>query len=286
MSNEIVHSEAEHRTIRETAKLAALSQFYAAKTESACFTIIMTGLELGLKPMQSLRGIDLIEGKPALRADTMLAIVLGSGKCERWEVISSSSEECVIETQRKGCKPVRCAWTWAMAERAKLTGKNNWKSYPDTMLRHRCVASLARQVYPDVVMGLYTKEELESSGFIVQVEPQTEEPHNQLEEPSAVTVTADWLQRIQSDLRGATKGVPVLCRYAEEISRTADITVLPTQEFVSAARGYLEKAPDEQRLQEAINKIKASATREFADAVRPELDKLAIELRAKYARAA
>ena len=286
-------AESVHRRFREIAKCAALSKFYAAKTESECFVIIMTGDELGLSPMQSLRGIHIIQGKPVLSADLCHAIILKSGLCEYWEVVSSSDKECTIETQRCGGKPVRRQWTWADAERAKLTGKDNWKSYPQEMLRHRCVAALARQVYPDLLLGLYIQDEMDRADRQDRIEQVHARPvvdstaelaasqssSKQLEAPN-------WLERIRADLKGAQKGVIVLSRYAQEISQNADITALPVDDFITACREYLAKAPTEKALQDAVAKIKAEASMEFADAIRPALDKLADELRAKHASVA
>jgi RecT family len=51
----------------------------------------------------------------------------------------------------------------ADAKRAQVTGKPIWSQYPAQMLRHRCSADLAREVYPDVVLGLYTPEEMDRS---------------------------------------------------------------------------------------------------------------------------
>jgi hypothetical protein len=46
-----------------------------------------------------------------------------------------------------------------MAERAKLTGKDNWRMYPRAMLRARCVAEGVRTVYPAALGGALIVEE-------------------------------------------------------------------------------------------------------------------------------
>lgn len=55
---------------------------------------------------------------------------------------------------------MRRVWTMGDAKRAGITGKGTWAAYPAAMLRHRCAADLAREVYPDVLLGLYDPEEL------------------------------------------------------------------------------------------------------------------------------
>jgi hypothetical protein len=50
----------------------------------------------------------------------------------------------------------------ADAQRARLAGGDSmYAKYPKTMLRHRAAAELARQVYPDIVLGLYAEAERE-----------------------------------------------------------------------------------------------------------------------------
>jgi len=53
------------------------------------------------------------------------------------------------------------SFTIEQAQRAGVTGKDNWKKYPEAMLRARCISALARAVYPDVVLGIYETDELE-----------------------------------------------------------------------------------------------------------------------------
>jgi hypothetical protein len=48
----------------------------------------------------------------------------------------------------------------SMAQRAGLTGKGPWQQYPAAMLRARASAELCRLVWPDVVGGLYTPDEM------------------------------------------------------------------------------------------------------------------------------
>jgi hypothetical protein len=110
--------------------------------------------------MQSLRGIYVVNGRPVLSADLLVAIVRRSGLCESWRTVESTATTCTIETLRRGeTAPARKTWTADDARRASLAGKGTWGAYPAQMLRHRCAADLAREVYPDVVLGLYAPEE-------------------------------------------------------------------------------------------------------------------------------
>lgn len=144
------------------ARIAVASGLTALRRPEEAAVILLTGRELGLAPMQSLRGIHVVQGRPVLSADLMVAIVRRSGLCASWRTVESTPETCTIETRREGeTEAARKTWTMADAARAGLTAKGgNWKAYPTQMLRHRCAADLAREVYPDVVLGLYDPDEL------------------------------------------------------------------------------------------------------------------------------
>lgn len=125
--------------------------------------VVMAGAELGLMPMQSLRGIVMIEGKPTLSADAMGALVMGRRDvCEWLRCVKTDSESAEYETQRKGHPtPARFHFTIAEAQSAGLKGKGNWSKYPAAMLRARALSGICRMVYPDILMGVYDPDEPE-----------------------------------------------------------------------------------------------------------------------------
>ena len=130
-----------------------------AKPEDV-FVTLLAGHELGLAPMASLRAIHVVKGKPILSADAMVAIVLGRGACEYFICIEETDASVTYETKRVGApRPIRATWTRRDAERAKLSGGDNWSKYPRAMLKARCKAGLARDVYPDVLAGCYEESE-------------------------------------------------------------------------------------------------------------------------------
>jgi RecT family len=126
------------------------------------FATIMAGLEVGLAPMAALRGIHIIKGRPALSADAMVALALSRGAAEYFRCIESTDAVATYETKRHGQPLRRMSFSIQEAERAKLLGKSdsNWANYPAAMLRARAKSALARDVYPDVLAGIYTADEL------------------------------------------------------------------------------------------------------------------------------
>ena len=150
--------------VARLAKIAADSGLAKVRTPAECAVILMTGAELGLSPMQSLRGIYVVEGRPTLAADTMVAVIRRSGVCALWRTVESTAERCTIEAKRTDDDRTQSkTWTMADATRAGLAQKSIWKQYPAQMLRHRCASDLARELFSDVVLGLYDPEELDSA---------------------------------------------------------------------------------------------------------------------------
>lgn len=122
--------------------------------------IMITGHELGLSPMQALRGLHVVEGRPILSADLIVGLVKKHPACKYFRLVESTDERATYETLREGePEPTRITWTIQQAAKAGLTGRPNWKAHPAAMLRARASAALARAVYPDVAMGIYDPDE-------------------------------------------------------------------------------------------------------------------------------
>lgn len=125
--------------------------------------VLMKGRDLGFNLVQSLSAIHIVEGKAALDSSYMVALCKKSPVCEYFRLVESTDKRATYETKRRGeLEPTRMTFTWEQAERAGVTGKDNWRKWPDAMLRARCASALARAVYPDAVAGLYESDEVEA----------------------------------------------------------------------------------------------------------------------------
>ncbi len=158
----------------------------------AAFTILVTGRELGLTAMQSFRSIHVIEGKPTMSADLMVALVKRSSECEYFRLVESTAKIATYETKRRGMPaPTRLSFTIEEAQAAQLTGKDSWKKYPAAMLRARASSSLCRIEYQDIMIGVYETDELSDDA-----RPSAEETRARFEEitrsaPKAATTDKD-----------------------------------------------------------------------------------------------
>ncbi|WP_405769200.1 hypothetical protein OG539_32600 [Actinacidiphila glaucinigra] len=121
---------------------------------------ILAGAELGLKPMATLKSIDVIQGTPALRAHAMRAVVQQQG--HDIELVESTPERCVMRGRRKGSDTWQTVtWTIQRAAQMKLTDKAEWKKQPQNMLVARATGELCRLIASDALHGMpYVSEEL------------------------------------------------------------------------------------------------------------------------------
>jgi hypothetical protein len=147
----------------------------AINTPEKAVAVMMTGRELGLGPMQALRSITIIEGKPALSAELIAGLVYRRVPGAVLRVVESEASHCIVEAARPGgAKPTRICWTMEDAKAAGLTMKDNWKKYPRAMLRCRAITEAARAVFPDATMGVYDPDELGAvttvTGEVIDVE--------------------------------------------------------------------------------------------------------------------
>ncbi len=144
------------------AKSSLLPDALRGKPSDVLVTII-AGHELGLSPMQAVRSMHIIKGKPVLSADLMVALVKRQPQCVYFKLVESTNEKATYECERKGEGKTTLSFTIQDAQRAGLSG-DNWRKYPAAMLRARCSAALARAVFPDLTLGVYDPDEARDFG--------------------------------------------------------------------------------------------------------------------------
>ncbi|QDH17444.1 recombinase RecT [Swingsia samuiensis] len=135
---------------------------YAGKPNAVLIAVQM-GSELGLAPMQSVQNIAVINGRPSVWGDAMIALVKGSSVCD--DVIETFEGEgdqltAICVAKRKGKAPVEARFSMKDAEIAGLKNKPGpWKQYPKRMLQMRARGFALRDAFPDVLKGLISAEE-------------------------------------------------------------------------------------------------------------------------------
>ncbi len=172
---------AEWQQTNELVKAVAATEFVPVAMRgkpAAVLACVLTGRELGIGPMQSLKHVAIIEGKPGLSAELMAGLVRSRG--HKLRIITRAQDEAEVEGVRADDPqhPLRVCWTLKDAERAGLCkiqqdgrptarDRNNkpmpWEKYPDALLLARAISALCRALFADVLAGFsYTAEEIQS----------------------------------------------------------------------------------------------------------------------------
>lgn len=120
------------------------------------------GQALGISPIAVMMGVWIDpSGTPAASAGLMQALVRMQGHKLRLSAApDGKSATCVIIRKDDPDNPTTVTYTWDMAITAKLTGKKNWQENPVAMLKARATAACARDACQEVLLGLYTPDEL------------------------------------------------------------------------------------------------------------------------------
>ncbi|MUG77222.1 recombinase family protein [Commensalibacter melissae] len=156
------------------------------------FCAIQMGAELGLSPMLSLQNIAVINDKPSIYGDAMLAICKASPLCESIEEYLDGDQSqintltAICKVRRRGFKnEITSSFSWKDAEKAGLTKRGVWLSYPKRMLQMRARGFALRDAFPDLLNGLITREEAndyqhEENGYIQKDDSHTCDDNNRL----------------------------------------------------------------------------------------------------------
>lgn len=122
------------------------------------------GAELGLKPMQSLKSICVINGRPALYGDAVKGICLNRGVVEDWQEHFEGADDtltAICKVKRKDIPSYQEGrFSVADAKAAGLWGKDTWKNYPKDMMMHKA-RKRAAAMFADVLCGLPVLEDIE-----------------------------------------------------------------------------------------------------------------------------
>lgn len=123
---------------------------------------VQMGSEVGLAPMQAIQNIAVINGRPSLWGDAVLALVKGHPQFEYVrEWLDEKTMTAYCELKRRGEDPVVRSFSQEDAKVAGLLKKQGpWTQYPKRMMQMRARNFTARDVFPDALKGLNMAEEV------------------------------------------------------------------------------------------------------------------------------
>ena len=148
-------------TLRDMERMAlafAQSGLFGVKTPDQALALCLIAQAEGRHPALAARDYDVINGRPAKKAEAMLRDFLGAGGKVEWHELSDQRADATFSHPLGG--KVRIDWDMDRAKQAGLGGKDMWKKFPRNMLRSRVVSEGVRTVLPAATSGMYVPEEV------------------------------------------------------------------------------------------------------------------------------
>lgn len=145
--------------IERMAGAVAKSKLFGIKTPDEAMALMLIAQAEGLHPAIAARDYHIINGKPSLKADAMLARFQTAGGSVKWNDYTDTKCSATISHPQGGTVTVE--WTIEMAKKIGLTKNATWTNYPRQMLRARVISEGIRTVFPGVAVGIYTPEEVQ-----------------------------------------------------------------------------------------------------------------------------
>lgn len=247
----------------QLAQMIAQTGICGVTSPEDALTRILTGRGLGLSAMQSLRGVYVVKGRPSLDASLMQALCMKSPICEYFECVSTDETQATYRTKRVGRPERVLTFTIEDAARQGLVGRgddaaakdaNNYAKIPKEMLRARAKSSLARLEYPDLMFGMYSREELISGADAEDVTDSLHHTADQIkkrEREIEVEIIRDKPAAVYAaprDYAGEAEAFKVRIRAATTRQARAEVRdALQKWDGVEPFRGELERLYNETR---------------------------------------
>jgi len=130
------------------------------------FLAVSAGASLGLAPFQAMQNIAVINGKPSIFGDALLAMVRNDKRClsVKESIVGDAMNRtatCIVSrlSPNGETEVISSSFCLGDAQKAGLLNRGPWKSYPDRMLQMRARGFALRDAFADVIGGLITSEE-------------------------------------------------------------------------------------------------------------------------------
>ena len=156
MSNLVAYSEME-----QMATAIAASGLFGMKDKNSVLALMAVAQAEGLHPATAARDFHIIQGRPALKADAMLARFQNAGGKVEWKEYTDDKVTGVFSHPNGG----NLAVTWTIEQATKIglvKPGSGWQKFPRAMLRSRCISEGIRSVFPGSVTGFYSPDEVEN----------------------------------------------------------------------------------------------------------------------------
>jgi hypothetical protein len=135
------------------------SGFYGFKNKEQVMAVMLVAQAENKHPASVVQEYDVIQGKPALKSQAILARFQLSGGSVQWDEVTNKKVKGTFKHPQGGSLTVE--WTIEMAKQAGIYREGSgWSKYPEDMLRARVISRAVRSIYPACILGHYATEEV------------------------------------------------------------------------------------------------------------------------------
>lgn len=117
----------------------------------------------GIHPATAARDYHIVEGRPSMKAEVMLARFQAKGGTSK--VVKYTDDGVTMEFHHPQGGSVTITWDLKRITAAKANGSPKalamYKTNPAAMYRSRCISEGIRTVFPGVIIGVYAPEEMD-----------------------------------------------------------------------------------------------------------------------------
>ena len=139
-------------TVQDMAAMSeaiAKSGLFGMKSPDQALALMLVAQSEGQHPATITADYDIIQGRACRKSHSLLARFQQMGGTVKWSVLNEEVAKATFSHPAGGA--IIIEWTIEQAKKAGLAGKDNWKKYPRSMLRARCISEGIRSVYPAAI---------------------------------------------------------------------------------------------------------------------------------------
>jgi hypothetical protein len=234
----IVHDNSEYSMLFDSARFAQAWRVAKLFSESklvpahfqgspqSVFIVLHLATRMNLDPFTAMQKIYVIQGKPGIEAQLVIALVNSRGPFDgpiqyREDGEGDNRKWTAFATHAKTGETCEATVTWDMVKKEGWAGKSGskWMTMPSMMGRYRAATFLARLYCPEVIMGLSTVDELKDmDAEIVDVTPEPE------------TFKVPQTEKIKEKLK---RGRPAKTQETPQEAITPEAAVSPSPDEIS-----------------------------------------------------
>jgi hypothetical protein len=139
--------------------LAKSGYFQDSRDAAQAIVKVLAGAEIGISPIASMTGINIISGRVALSANLIASVIKRAKPRYNYKVLTFTADECSIEFFEDGQSAGVSTFT---KEDARKAGTKNMDKFPRNMLFARAISNGAKWYAAELFGGgaVYTPDEL------------------------------------------------------------------------------------------------------------------------------